>query len=165
MIAIKQATYKTPANHPVSITTFFWSVFMDADKKALLRWKDKEQTRLLLTIQPDEQLRKLADEVLQAQDGCNMQGLSKSYAKALDVLSRHPSNLIGGNYVSQHPITHLWLDKLCDLAKIDRETPSKSWGNVFDLAENKEITIEVVPFSSDLPQWRSMALAWTETPV
>lgn len=109
----------------------------------MFRVIDEEKHLIGLSISPDEQLIKLSKQVMQAQDACNMVALAKAYAASCSELVSHPSNKLGSIFVSQNPITHLWLDKLCDLGKIDRDTSSKSWSCVMDWADGKDAEMEV----------------------
>jgi hypothetical protein len=66
-------------------------------------------------------IKQLAGEVIDIQDACNMMGLTKGFALALDELAdnlRQSGEYTGTDTINQHPITKLWASKLHDLARM-----------------------------------------------
>lgn len=76
---------------------------------------------------PPRTLKQLADECLQIQDACNVVGLSKGYARAIQDLVeelRRKGLPNDTEAVSKHPINRWWLDKLCSLSGIGTDWSS-----------------------------------------
>jgi hypothetical protein len=66
-------------------------------------------------------IKQLAGEVIDIQDACNMMGLTKGFARALDELAdnlRQSGEYTGTDTINRHPITKLWASKLHDLARM-----------------------------------------------
>ena len=125
---------------------------MTANINDLVKFHDPERTILEVTVAPDEVLTRLAKECLDVQDACNVSGMSKSFAAMIAELWRHPLNVVGGDWVAQHPIVKLWLDKFCDLARTERNTDTSAWTAVFDWKDGKTATFLIKPLS--LGHWR-----------
>ena len=79
-----------------------------------------------VTIKADETTRRIAQQALDCQDACNMRGLSKSFAKMLDEIDTATGH--GTDFINQHPVTKLWIDKFQSLARL----PQGSWSYAGD---------------------------------
>jgi hypothetical protein len=60
-------------------------------------------------------IKELAREALDIQNAVNLVGLAKSFARAMTDLAGYVSDTVERNH---HPVTVLWLDKMCQLAGI-----------------------------------------------
>lgn len=108
----------------------------------MFNWIDRSKNLLGYTFTPDADMVRLAEEVWMAQDGCNGCGLGQGYARALKAINSHPQNKIGTDFTNQNPITKCWLDKLCDLAGMSRDSGT-AMVQVMDMKDGKEITVEI----------------------
>lgn len=125
-----------------------------------LRFYDPNRSILALTVTPDDELQKLAADAIMCQDACNTVALAKSFAEAVLKLKHHPSNILGGMYVSQHPITCAWLDKFCELAGIKRDISDYREAcdyflRVHDIKDRRTCEILFHPDSQELAYWRA----------
>lgn len=84
----------------------------------------------------DSILQKLAAEALQIQDACNLCALVGRFDEVLKELHRHPQ-CKGTDWINHHPVTLVWLDKLCDLSGLPRTFPDAAYNAVYDWAERK----------------------------
>lgn len=116
-----------------------------------VRWSDETRTVLLVELEPDEELKKLATEALEVQDACNLCGLAQRFGEVMIALNRHPQNTLGTEWVNQHPITRVWLDKFCSLARLEQDRRSRSYQNCWDLQFDIKTSFEVR--SSSLDYW------------
>lgn len=92
-------------------------------------------------------LRQLAQEAIDVQNACNILGVSKSYAQAMDdlweALNAGQKN-IGLAHVSNHAIAQLWCFKLADMHHLGvGENATEGYGAVYEtcrrLAERRPI--------------------------
>lgn len=82
-------------------------------------------------------LEQLAKEANDVQDACNLCAVAQSFARAIRDLRHHcPS---GTDELNRHPITRLWLHKMCDLAGIpgDVNNYSDEWAAVLRMIDNE----------------------------
>jgi hypothetical protein len=96
-----------------------------------------------VTITPDEQMQKLAQDACDVQDAVNglaVAGLLQSTMVALRGYKQ------GGDWCNQHPIIKSLIDKMMSLARMD-QTGADGLFHVHtsDLAEGKAVTIEITP--------------------
>lgn len=68
------------------------------------------------TIKATPEMMTLSQHVLDAQNACNACGLAQSFAKVMSALMASDQRT-GTNWVNQHPVVHLWIDKFADLAR------------------------------------------------
>ena len=119
----------------------------------MLRWKDEGKTIIVVVVETTEVMKNLAQLTLDVQDACNMCGVASSFAEAMETLSHSEQNEVGSDYVAQHPITRLWIDKLEHLSRLDQSSKSTDYMLVMDMAEGKNIEFDVRPDSRDLESW------------
>ena len=68
--------------------------------------------------QEPRSLKALAEEALMVQDACNLSGVVKSFGRMFDDLWQHArAGGHGTDWVNQHPIVRLWIDKCASLAR------------------------------------------------
>lgn len=82
-------------------------------------------------------LPELARECLEIQDACNMRGLTRRFHEVLCELGQLPEST-GSDWIHTHPITRLWMDKLCDLCGIVRELNTDDYDAVRQLGDSVE---------------------------
>jgi hypothetical protein len=101
--------------------------------------------KIKATVVADETMQRLAKRALEVQDACNLCGVAQAFARDQLELSRS-SQSTGTAWRNQHPITLLWLDKLCHLSGYPQASFSRQGTDVFtgaaDLADGKDITFE-----------------------
>lgn len=73
----------------------------------------------------------MAKRVMLVQDACNLSGVVYSLDRDVSALWQlaHKTDR-GTDWVNQHPIVVLYLDKLCDMAGIVREVPMDTYSFV-----------------------------------
>ena len=121
----------------------------------MLRWKNGERTVLVIRVNgSDDEMQQLAQEVLNAQDACNVVAVANAFHLALLKISRSTQNTAGGIYTAMHPVTQLWIAKLEHLADLTQSTKSETWNQVYDLSTGKDIEFEVTPDERDLETFR-----------
>lgn len=70
----------------------------------------------------------MAKRVMLVQDACNLSGVVHSFDRDVSALWKLAhENGQGTDWVNQHPIVVLYLDKLCDMAGIVREVPMDTY--------------------------------------
>lgn len=83
-------------------------------------------------------LKELAQEALDIQDACNLCGLAQRFAEVMIELNRHPDST-GTDWVNQHCITRLWIDKFVSLSRLGTvdyfDSSADCWARVTRLAE------------------------------
>lgn len=83
-------------------------------------------------------LKELAQEALYIQDACNLCGLAQRFAEVMIELNRHPDST-GTDWVNQHCITRLWIDKFVSLSRLGTmnyvDNSFDCWRKVSDLAK------------------------------
>ena len=82
---------------------------------------------------------------LDIQDGCNSLGIAKQMVRDMETLWKEArENGKGTDYVNQHPVMILYLDKLCDLARY-RDWEAKSmmmqFSDAYDFCKDRAETI------------------------
>jgi hypothetical protein len=60
-------------------------------------------------------IQQLAQEALDVQNACNLGGVSRSFAKAVEDLFEHTHGTAERN---NHPIVRIWIDKMASLAGV-----------------------------------------------
>jgi len=87
----------------------------------------------------------LAQQALDVQDACNLSGVAKALGRAMDVLwaEAHARNE-GTDWVNQHPIVTLYLDKLAHLNRTQGENTMKvmhAYDAVHKIIEGKDAPV------------------------
>jgi len=82
----------------------------------------------------DEQMVKLAQKTLDVQDACNLSGIVNSMNDMLATL-RQRTDCQGSRWIACHPITKLWIDKLCDLSGVTRDLQTEAYSDVVNLSK------------------------------
>lgn len=90
--------------------------------------------------------KKLAQDALDIQDGCNLTGIVHGFSRAVSVL-RESCPDKGTDWYNHHPICVLWADKIAQLAGVqnlsDTDTYSKSYRWCIETAfEKRENELE-----------------------
>lgn len=118
-----------------------------------MRWKDSDRTTLIVTITPDDAMRKMAKDALDCQDASNLCGVAQTFARHVASLLRHPDNKLGTDWANQHPITKLFINKLEHLARMEQDM--QSFATCSLLADGSPVEWDVRPIPSDLAYLRS----------
>ncbi len=85
-------------------------------------------------------MKNIYKEALDVQDACNSSGVIHSLSRAMEEIWKEAREKnLGTEYVNQHPVVKMFLTKLCDLAKMDSEFPSKAYDECY------EKSLEAIP--------------------
>ena len=67
--------------------------------------------------------KKVWQDALAVQDACNLSGVVKDFARVVDLIWAEARELDKGtDYVNQHPVCVLYIDKLASLARCQDDT-------------------------------------------
>lgn len=91
-------------------------------------------------ILPTDKLKLLAEEALAIQNACNLCGLSQRFAEVMVELNKNP---YGTDFTNQHPITKLWVDKLCHLSGMEYKSNYDYYSQVHELTQGRPITVTI----------------------
>ncbi len=92
------------------------------------------------TLEASAKVQHRAKQALMIQDASNIRGLSRAFAYAMTELHAvSPRDLP----LQRHPITMLWIDKFCSLARMEQGSYVTAYLAVDSLAAGKDVEYEV----------------------
>ena len=124
----------------------------------MLRWKDNSKTVLVTDCKATHEMVDRAREALAVQDAANAAAVVHTFARVMDKLMSDPQNTAGTDWASQHPLVHLYIDKLASLARYEQTGDLTRFNAAWDLSQEKDITFEITPIGSSMPYWRHQSI-------